>query len=155
PGVSAEQSIAGMKDLAKRMSEQYVENRGNNVAIVTLNDRVLGDIRTPLRVLLGAVVLVLLIACANVANLLLAGGSARLQEISVRAALGAGRGRLVRQLLTESVLLSLIAGILGVLLAVWGVKGLMALTPNNVPRINEVRVDGQVLLFTAVVTLAT
>jgi predicted permease len=122
---------------------------------VSLRDRVIGDARTPLLVLFGAVGFVLLVACANVANLLLARISARQDELAVRAALGAGRGRLMRQLMTESVVLGLAGGVIGLLIAYWGTKALVAAQPADLPRLDEIRVNGTVVLFTLATALLT
>jgi putative ABC transport system permease protein len=120
-----------------------------------LQDELVGNVGSTLITLLGAVGFVLLIACTNVANLLLARTSSRQKEIAIRTALGAGRFRIVRQLLSESLLLALVSGALGLLLAYWGVRALVALSPGNIPRIDEISVDGHVLLFTFVVSILT
>ncbi|MFP5265264.1 MAG: ABC transporter permease [Blastocatellia bacterium] len=155
-GVSLQQAQADLTSIARRLAEQYPDsNRDYGAGIVSMTERVVGDMRQPLWVLSGAVGFVLLIACANVANLLLARASARQKEIAVRSALGASRGRVARQLLTESMLLSAFGGALGLLVAWWGVKGLVALSSDNIPRVKEVGIDGRVLGFTALVSLVT
>ena len=156
PGVSLEQAQSDMRRIAYRLEQQYTEsNSGYSVDIVPLREQLIGDIRPTLWMLMGAVVFVLLIACANVANLLLARAGDREKEIAVRTALGAHPKRLVRQLLTESVMLSLLSGLVGVLLAAWGVSLLIGLGPANVPRMREISIDWRVLVFTMAVSVAT
>ncbi|MFY9610787.1 MAG: ABC transporter permease [Blastocatellia bacterium] len=155
-GTTLDQARAEMEGIDRWLSEKEpAENKDRRTVFVALHERVVGNTRTALFVLLGAVGLVLLIACANFANLLLARAASREQEFVVRAALGAGRGRLVRQMLTESVLLSVIGGAAGLLLAMWGIDLLVALKPANLPRLSEIGIDMRVLAFTLSVSVAT
>jgi putative ABC transport system permease protein len=156
PGVSVEQARAEIDTIGKQLAKQYPDaNAGVDMTAVSLHEAMVGNVRQAFWVLLGAVGFVLLIACVNVANLLLARAASRESEIAVRTALGANRARLVRQLMTESLILGLAGGALGLLLAVWGVEALIALEPQGIPRLNEVRVDPVVIGFTMALSALT
>ena len=155
PGVSTQQAQTEMTAIAQRLEQQYPNsNAGKSAIVVPLQDLVVGDTRQTLLILLGAVGLVLLIASANVANLLLARSTSREREMVVRAAVGAGRGRLVRQLLTESAVLGLAAAVVGIWLARLGVLALVSLAPADLPRLDEIRVDEVALGFAVVTALS-
>ena len=154
PGVTPQQADADMKAVAARLEQQYPAfNTTWTTNVVTLEEQVVGSVRQALLVLAGVVGFVLLIACANVANLMLARAAARQREIAVRTALGASAWRVARQMLTESMVLALVGGALGLVLAVWGTSALVAAAPDSLPRVQEVGVDGRVLTFTVAVSL--
>jgi putative ABC transport system permease protein len=156
PGATLTQAQAEMTTIAARLEQQYgFANAGAGVKLVSLHTAVVGNVRPALMILLGAVGCVLLIACANVANLLLARDSVRGRELAVRAALGAGRGRILRQLLTENLLLFGLGGGLGLVMAGWSIWMLTGLLPEDMPRVSEIRLDAQVFRFACGLTLLT
>jgi predicted permease len=147
-GVRLDEARAEMNGLAARLAQAYPENRGRGVQVEPLLDRVVGPVRLGLSVLLAAVGMVLLIACTNLGNLVLARGAGRAREMELRCALGAGRGRLLSQLFTESLVLAVTAGVLGLLLAAAGLRAIVAFAPSDTPRLNEIAIDSRALLFT-------
>src|SRR5262245_51521809 len=156
PGITLKQAQAEMETIAARLAQQYpVYNMRRGAVVVPLHEQVVGDIKPALLVLLGAVGFVLLIACANVANLLLARAAVRQKEIALRLALGASRSRLTRQFLTESVLLAMFGAGLGLLLAFAGIRILGTFIPASISQIQRISIDGTVLMFTALVAVLT
>jgi predicted permease len=156
PGVSPAQAQVEMSAIARRLEQRYPgPNTGMELSLTTLHEQVVGSARQALWLLFGVVVFILMIACANVANLLLVRASGRRKELAVRLAVGASRLRLIRQLLTESVMLASVGGALGLLLANWGCKLLIAINPDKLPRAAEIRINWYALGFTAAVTLLT
>jgi len=155
-GATVSQAQVQMDTINQRLAQSYNEtNSGWGIRVTKLQERLVGDVRLSLLVLLGAVAFVLLIACANIANLLLARSTARRKEIAVRTALGASRLRILRQLLTESLLLSLLGGALGLVFSVWLIRLLIAISPPNTPRFDEIRPDARVFIFTITLTVVT
>lgn len=154
-GVTLDQAQVDLSTIASRLEQQFSENRGIAVNLVPLGTQVFGEIRRPLQLLLGASIGILLIVCANVASLMLARAAVRERDMAIRAALGAGRGRLIGQLMSESVIMALIAGLLGTLLSLWLVKLFIAYGIGAMPQLEEVGFDSRALAFTAGVSLVT
>jgi putative ABC transport system permease protein len=154
-GVDLAEAQTQMTAIGARLEEKYPDsNKTKSVAVTRLRDDMVSDYRLTLLLMLAAVGVVLLIACANLANMLLARAVGRTREIAIRAAIGAGRGRIVRQLVTESIALALVGAFFGLVLAYWGAKSLVALAPPDVPRLSETGIDGSVLLFALGISLA-
>ncbi len=147
-GITLSAAQADMNTVAARLASQYADDKDRGIKVVSLHEQIVGSVKPALLILLGAVAFVLLIACCNIANLQMARASSRVREMALRSALGARRGRLIRQLLTESVVLSVLGGILGLILAFWGVAVLKAAIPANIPRIEDISIDSGVLAFT-------
>ena len=155
PGVTREQAQTDVSAIARRMEEQVPGNKGLGALVVPMQEQITGDSRKALLLLLGAVAFVLLVACVNVANLLLARASAREKELAIRASLGASRARIVRQVIIECLPLGLIGGSLGALLAIWGIDLLSSLFPASLPRGNAITVNSRMLIFTFALALLT
>jgi len=156
PGISFAQASTDMSTIARRLQAQYPDtNKDWGIRLVPLHEQVVGSVRPALTMLLGAVALVLLIACANVANLLLAQCAGRTREFAVRAAVGGGRLRLIRQLLTESTLVGMLGGLLGIVLALWSMDAVVALIPPDLPRASEIGFDVRVFAFALLLSMLT
>ena len=156
PGTSIETANAELNTIAARLEQQYPDtNTGRRVLVESLRESVVGEVRPTLLTLLGAVGFVLLISCANVANLLLTRSAGRQKEMAIRTALGARRTRILRQLFTESAVLALAGGVVGLLLAIWGTSLISSYIPEGIPRMSELGIDGRVLLFTLGASLLT
>jgi putative ABC transport system permease protein len=156
PGIERRSAQSEMDTIASTLERQYPgTNAGIGVRLVPMHEEIVGDVRRPLLILFGTAALVLLIACANVANLLLARAASRQRELAIRAALGAGRRRLIAQLLTESLVLATVGGVAGLLLAAWGIQALPSLAPSNLPRLTGIRIDTAVILYTSLAALVT
>ena len=155
PGVSLPQAQADLERVNRAILERFPGQKGYGVYVAGYTDQVVGRVRPAIVVLLGAVGFVLLIACANVASLLIARAASRERELALRAAIGAGRGRIVRQLLTESAVLGIAGGIVGIALAWLGLRALLAAAPPDLPRLDAIGIDSGVLLFTAAISLVT
>jgi putative ABC transport system permease protein len=155
PGVTVQQSQADLALIGQRLSDQHEQDKDWYARVIPMHEQAVGSIRLALLILFGAVGFVLLIACANVANLLLARAAARQKEFAIRTAVGASRARVIRQLLTESGLLAVVGGLLGMVLAIWAVDVLISLAPSNIPLSAGISLDGRVVIFTLIVSLLT
>jgi len=155
PGVTRETAQAEMDSIAARLEQEYPDSAGTGIRLVPMHDEIVGDVKRPLWILFGAVCFVLLIACTNVANLLLTRAASRQRELAIRSALGASRGRLLRQLLTESLILGLIGGGAGLLLAAWCTAFLQTLAPAGLPRLSTIAVDRQVIGYGVAASMLT
>ena len=153
--VAVEQAQSDVSRIASQMEEQFPENKGVGGLVVPLQEEFVGDFKLPLLMLLGAVTFVLLVACVNLANLLLARATTRATELAARASLGPGRVRLIRQLLLESLPLCLLGGTSGLLLAAWGLQVMVSTLPSSLPRYNAISLDGRVLAFTFFISMLT
>lgn len=156
PGVTIQQAQSAMTAIAKRLEEEYPDsNRNNGVMLIPFQEEVLGDIKPAIRILFGAVAFVLLIACANVANLMLVRTAGRQKEFAVRSALGASRKRIIRQLITESALLGILGGVTGSLLAIWAIHLIKRFSPVYIPAYIQIGIDSRVLFFSIVISFIT